>query len=80
MALDTFLFCLISIVILRAFILALFPSLVSHTLLADLLMKSIAQADTTSRMTFSTNSLACWRFQFILFLRTYPLMIVTIWA
>jgi hypothetical protein len=59
MALDTFLCCFISVVIWRAFILTLFPSLVLHTFLTDLFMKSIARADTTPRMALSTNSLAC---------------------
>jgi hypothetical protein len=59
MALDTFLCRLISIVILRAFVLTLFPSLVLHTFLTDLFMKAIARADTAPRMALSTNSLAC---------------------
>jgi hypothetical protein len=80
MALNTFLCCLVSIVILGAFIFTLFPSLVLHTFLADLLMKSIACAYMAARMTFSTNSLACQRFKLTLLLRTYPLIIVTIRA
>jgi hypothetical protein len=80
MALNAFLRCLISIVILGALIFTLFPSLVLHTFLAHLLMKSIARAYTASRMTLSTNSLACQRFKFTLLLWTYPLIIVTIWA
>jgi hypothetical protein len=80
MALDTLIRCLISIVILGAFILTLLPSLVLHTFLADLLMKSVARADTATRMTLSTNSLASQRFQFPLLLWTHPFIIVTIWT
>jgi hypothetical protein len=80
MALETFLRRLLGIMILGAFILTLFPSLVLHTSLADLLMKSVACADATPRVTLPTNSLACQRFEFPLLLRTYPLIIVTIWT
>jgi hypothetical protein len=62
MALNTFLCCLISIVILGAFILTLLSSLILHAFLADLHMKSVACADTAPRMTLPTNSLACQRF------------------
>lgn len=80
MALDALLSRLFGIVILRAFVLALLPSFVLHTFLADLFMKPVARADATPRMTFPTNGFACQRFQFSLLLWAYPLVVVTIWA